>query len=149
MIFNGYWRAPNIGGLPTASGIYCAYAGTSNAQAGTVSIRKLLYIGEADNVRDRIAAHERWSDWERQLLWGEELCFNAALIAPAWDRQRAEAAMIHHHKPTCNVEYLHRFPFEETTVLTSGRNVLLESIFTVNPTQPNSLAALLGVTARR
>ena len=149
LAFNGYWRAPNIGGLPAAYGIYCVHACTHNAQAGTVSIRKLIYIGEAGNVHDRIATHERWSDWECQLQWGEELCFNAALIVPASDRQRAEAAMIYHHKPPCHVEYVHQFPFEETTVFTSGRNALLESIFTAYPTQANSLAALLGVTVRR
>ena len=149
LTFNGYWRAPNIGGLPTASGIYSVYACTYNTQEGTVSIRKLCYIGEAGNVPDRVAAHERWSDWERQLARGEELCFNAALLAPASDRQRAEAAMIYHHKPPCNVEYVQQFPFDETTISTSGRNALLDNSFTVYPSQPNRLAALLGVMARR
>ena len=149
LTFDGYWRTPNIAGLPAASGIYCVYACTHNAQEGTVSIRKLLYIGEAENVSNRVSGHERWSDWERHLLSGEELCFGAALIAPASDRQRAEAALIHHHKPPCSVEYVDAFSFDETTISTAGRNALLDAYFTVYPTQPNSLAALLGVTARR
>lgn len=148
LAFDGYWRAPNVDGLPAVSGIYCVYACTNNAQEGTVSIRKLLYMGEAANVRDRVAGHERWAEWQTHLLWGEELCFNAAPIAPASDRQRAEAAMIFHHKPPCNVEYVNTFPFDETTILTSGRNALVDAIFTVYRTPSDTLAALLGVMAR-
>ena len=103
--YDGYWRVPNISGLPANSGIYCVYTCVHNVSAKTVTLSRLLYIGEAGNVRNRIANHERWDDWVRELKAGEELCFNAALISPAADRERAEAAMIHHHKPPCNVEY--------------------------------------------
>jgi excinuclease UvrABC nuclease subunit len=129
--FDGYWRAPNISKLPASSGIYCVYACTHNVQEKTVSIRLLLYICEAENVKERVPNHERWEDWEQELLRGEVLCFNAALIAPEPDRQRAEAAMIHHHKPPCNVEYVDSFPFDQTTISTSGKNAKLDSQFTV------------------
>lgn len=129
--FDGYWRTPNISGLPPSSGIYCVYACTHNVQEKTVSIRKLLYIGEAANVKDRVPGHERWQDWEQELRQGEELCFSAALIAPESDRRRAEAAMIHHHKPPCNVEYVDSFPYDQTTISTSGKNAELDSQFTV------------------
>ena len=107
------------------------YACTYNPQEKTVSIRKLVYIGEAANVNERVSAHERWQDWERELKRGEELRFNAALISPDSDRQRAEAAMIHHHKPPCNVEYVDSFPHEQTTISTSGKNAELDGHFTV------------------
>ena len=129
--FNGYWRAPNIGGLPERSGIYCVYACVHNVGAGTVSIRRLLYIGEAADIHNRVANHERWADWTRNLRLGEELCFNAALIGPATDRERAEAAMIHHHKPPCNVQYVDTFPFDTTTISTTRENALLDRYFTV------------------
>ena len=129
--FDGYWCAPNASGLPAKSGIYCVYACTHNQQENTVSLRKLLYIGEAANVRDRVGSHDRWRDWERELQRGEVLCFSAALIAPEADRQRAEAAMIYQHKPPCNVEYVNSFPFEQTTISTGGRNALLNEYFTV------------------
>ena len=92
--YDGYWRAPNISGLPANSGIYCVCACVHNVSVKTVTLRRLLYIGEAENVRNRIANHERWDDWVRELKAGEELCFNAALISPTADRERAEAAMI-------------------------------------------------------
>jgi len=119
------------------------YACTNNRQANTVSIRKLLYIGEAENIRSRVSGHERWKDWEQKLQSGEELCFNAAIISPAADRERAEAAMINRHKPPCNVEYVNSFPFEQTSVWTKGRNAKLEASFTVYPVRPQGLGSTL------
>ena len=148
LTFDGYWRAPKPGGPPAESGIYCVYACTHDTRMNTVSLRKLLYIGEAANVRERVRGHERWQDWEQELQYGEVLCFSAALIAPESDRQRAEAAMIHHHKPPCNVEYVRSFPYEQTTVSTSGRNAELDSNFTVYTTAGSNVGALFGSTAR-
>jgi len=45
--FDGYWREPNASGLPPKSGIYCVYACVHNADRKTVSLKRLLYIGEA------------------------------------------------------------------------------------------------------
>lgn len=148
LTFDGYWRAPNAGGLPAKSGVYCVYSCTHDARENRVSIRKLLYIGESANVRNRVDGHERRQDWEQELQYGEVLCFSAALIAPEADRQRAEAAMIHHHKPPCNVEYVRSFPYEQTTISTSGRNARLDSYFTVYTTAGSGVGALLGSTAR-
>ena len=149
--YDGYWRVPNISGLPANSGIYCVYACVHNVSEKTVTLRRLLYIGEAGNVRDRVAKHERWDDWVRELKAGEELCFNAALVSPATDRERAEAAMIHHHKPPCNVEYVNAFPFDTTTVTTRGKNAKLDGYFTVYTTTATGgqrRASLLGGSIR-
>src|SRR5712691_9334979 len=86
--FEGYWREPNIGGLPAASGIYGVYAATYNSN-NTVTLNRLIYIGEAENVCARIQGHEKWENWRRQLRVGEVLCFNVARISPATDRKRA------------------------------------------------------------
>lgn len=142
LFFEGYWRAINASGLPAKSGIYCVYAGTHNIQMDTVWLRKLIYIGEAANVRNRVITHDRWQDWERELESGEVLCFSSALIAPQSDRQRAEAAMIYQHKPPCNVEYVQSFPYEQTTITTSGRNALLSAFFTVYTTSKQGFGTL-------
>ena len=68
--FAGYWREPNVGSLPAKSGIYGVYASTYDANQGTVSLLRLLYIGEGADVRDRVSNHERWQDWKRQLKDG-------------------------------------------------------------------------------
>lgn len=136
--FDGYWREPNIGGLPAKSGIYCVYGCTYDAGKGTVSIKKLIYIGEADDVQDRVAGHEKWREWKGELGLGQQLCFNAALISPRGARERAEAAMIFKHKPPCNTDFVNSFPFDETTVRTSGRNALLAEQFTVHRTRASA-----------
>lgn len=132
--FDGYWREPNVAGLPAASGIYPVYACTYDAVGQTVSINRLLYIGESGNVRERISNHECWPTWKRYLRQGEVICISAALVAPEADRQRAEAAMIFHHKPPANTEYVDEFPFDTTTITTSGRNAKLTPKFTVTTT---------------
>ena len=133
--FDGYWREPNAGGLPAKSGIYGVYAGVHNQLANTVTLNRLLYIGEAADMQGRVANHERRPDWKRHLQSGEVLCFNAALISPDGARQRAEAAMIFKHKPPCNTEYVDSFPFDTTTVAIGGKSVLMQTAFTVTRTE--------------
>ena len=130
-------------GLPTDSGIYCVLADL------WVPYR-LIYIGEAENIWLRVATHEKRADWIHQLRIGERLSFAAALIQPATDRRRAEAAMIYRHKPPCNVEYAHHFPFPATTIITGGQNALLTPTFSVGmfPRRSIDLAAILAWDGR-
>ena len=141
--FEGYWREPKISGLPAKSGVYSVYACTYDSTAKTVGLKRLIYIGESENVKDRVAGHEKWPKWRKELKTGEELCFNVALISPASDRERAEAAMINEHKPVCNTEYVNNFPFDTTTVNTSGDNALMKKQFTVYRTQSSGRGASL------
>ena len=131
--FEGYWLEANKNGIPDASGIYCVYACTYNANTDKVSIRELIYVGESDNVRNRISNHERLADWKKRLRSNETLCYSFAGVSEN-DRVRAEAAVIFHHKPPCNTEYRNSFPFDTTTVTTSGRNAMLDSGYTVSRT---------------
>jgi len=141
LTFDGYWREPNISGLPAKSGIYGVYACTFNETERTVDLKRLLYIGEAADVQGRVAGHEKLPAWKRQLKQGEVLCFNAALISPEADRQRAEAAMIFEHKPPCNTECMDSFPFDTTTVMTGGKNALMQPSFTVVRTEKAAVLA--------
>ncbi len=137
LTYDGYWREPNVGGIPAQSGVYSVYACRHNVSAGTVTIRKLIYIGESRDVRARIQGHEKWRTWRQHLNPGEELCFNFAPIVT--DRERAEAALIHHHKPPVNTEYVNEFPYPQTTIRTGGRSTLLDGYFTVYTTARRSL----------
>ena len=132
--FDGYWREPAITGLPEGAGVYCVYACTYNDDdkpKPTVSISKLLYIGEGGEVRDRVSGHELWAEWKEHLAPGQVLCFSAALVSPETTRQRAEAALIFWHKPPVNEEYKHSFPFDTTTISVSGKTTGLTTSFTV------------------
>jgi hypothetical protein len=143
--FDGYWREPNVSGLPAKSGIYGVYACVYDTVEKTVSLSRLVYIGEAGDVRDRVSNHECWPVWRQQLKQGEVLCVNAALISPEADRQRAEAAMIFKHKPPCNTEYADNFPYDTTTVVTTGKNALMAARFVVTRTEK----AAVGTYGRR
>jgi len=128
--FDGYWRDANKGGIPAQSGVYCVYECTYNAAANTVDLRTLIYIGEADNVHDRIANHEKYNDWLSHVRAGNELCFSFGGVDAA-TRERAEAALIFKHKPPENTEYVDSFPFDKTTMQLTGKTALLVTAFTV------------------
>jgi len=129
--YDGYWREPNVGGMSDNSGIYCVYSCVFNASEKTVTLKKVLYIGESENIRERISSHEKWDAWKSKLTSGQQLCLSAALINGDADRRRAEAAMINKHKPPCNTEYVNAFPYDQTSIATSGKNGLLDPNFTV------------------
>ena len=131
--FDGCWRETNKGGVPDESGVYCVYTCTYDKQAGTVSLKKLVYIGESDDVRARIANHEKQSDWESHLQQGQQLCYSFGAVVSA-SRERCEAAMIFKHKPPENSEYVNSFPYDQTTINLSGKTALLHTSFTVNRT---------------
>jgi hypothetical protein len=141
--FDGYWREPNVSGLPPKSGIYCVYACTYDAAAQTVDLKRLLYIGEASDVQGRVKNHEFWPVWKKALQAGQVICISAGVIAGESDRQRAEAAMIFKHKPPCNTEYVNAFPFDSTIIAVTGKTALLYTSFTVYPTEEAAAKTLL------
>lgn len=140
--FNGYWRDKNRAGIPSVSGVYCVYAGKYNSAQDKVTLKRLLYIGQAENINRRLSNHECENDWNNELESGEEVMFSYTQLGVS-DLDRFEAAMIYKHKPPVNVEYKNNFPFDETSVYTSGKNALLYTSFTVYRTSGRS--SLLGV----
>ena len=132
--FEGYWRDENKSGVPAQSGVYCVYECKHNRAESTVSLLTLIYIGEADNARERIANHEKHQDWLKHVRSGNELCFSFGSVVSA-DRERAEAAMIFEHKPHENEDYKYSFPFDNTTMSLSDRIALLNNYFTVKRTE--------------
>ena len=129
--FDGYWREVDKAGVPAESGVYLVCVCRYNEARGTIALDKLIQIGEAENVNYRIENHEKWPEWHQHVLKGFEICFSFAGITSPY-RKRAEAALIYSHKPPCNDEYKDSFPFEKTTVVSSGQRALLSSPITVS-----------------
>ncbi|MCK4664176.1 MAG: GIY-YIG nuclease family protein [Bacteroidales bacterium] len=127
---DGYWREANIGGIPSKSGVYFVYECTYNTTNKTVSLKKLIYIGESDNVNDRIKNHEKWDDWRKHVGIGNELCFSFGEVSSN-EKNRVEAAYIFKHKPPVNTEYVNSFPYDQTTIKSTGKTDLLFTNFTV------------------
>jgi excinuclease UvrABC nuclease subunit len=121
----GYYRNPQS--LPTHKGVYFVYRATYDAAANTVDLKELIYIGEAENINQRVTGHNRFEDWKKKLRSGEILCWSQC--AEAIDRKTLEAALIFKHKPPLNVEFVNSFPFETTSVALSGATALLQTSF--------------------
>jgi len=131
--FQGYWRDKDKSGVPALSGVYCVYECKYNKIKNTVSLLTLIYIGESDNVQERIANHKKYQDWLKHVRYDNELCFSFGPIASA-DRERAESAMVFKHKPPENDEYVDSFPFNRTTMFLSGKIEFLKKWFMLNRT---------------
>lgn len=125
--FNGYFMKRK--GLPAVAGLYCVYTCVEQDEK-TVTISKLVYISESGSIQNRVTNHELFETWKAQRASGEALCYTAAPVSPESTRQRAEAAMIFHHKPPVNDEYTHAFPFD-TTINVRGKTSKLTTAFTV------------------
>lgn len=134
--FDGYWRDENKGELPAKSGVYCVYECIHNVKGKNITIHKLIYIGESENVTNRVANHEKYGDWLKHVKKENELCFSFGVVVGSTGRDpykdRAEAAMIFKHKPSENKEYKKLFPFDKTTMSLSGETAKLTSDFTVD-----------------
>lgn len=118
-VFNGYWREINKNGLPIKSGVYVVQSCTYDKKKGTVSLKNLIYIGKADNIRERVNNHEKLKDWKNELKKGEELCFSCTEVSKLYN-ERVEAALINANQPIVNVEFKYSFPFDKTYVSSSG-----------------------------
>ena len=132
--FRGYWREINKSGIPTESGVYAVYVCKYNPPpTNTVTLNKLIYFGEAEDVNDRISNHEKWEEWREEVPQESEICFSFAGVTSP-DRERAECALIFYHKPDCNDECKNSFPYEDTTVVSTGKNKRIDSPITVEKT---------------
>lgn len=136
-IFKGYFLYTSREFLPETSGIYCVYAGTYNKNKNEVSIRKLLYIGQSENINKRLEKHECYDKWIKHLQYGESIIFSYTDVSEH-DLDRFEAAMIYEHKPPVNIEYVNQFPFDTTYVYTSGENILLKNYFVIKKSTTKS-----------
>jgi len=127
----GYWRDKNKEGVPIQSGVYFVYEANYNNIKDTVTLLRLVYIGEANDVRLRIKTHTKYSEWLHNVKYGNELCFSTGYIEEI-QRKRVEAAYIFKHKPPLNIEFTNLFPFDQTTIISKGKTALLDINFTIN-----------------
>lgn len=131
--FEGYWRDENEGGLPSLSGVYCVYVCVDHPGTSEVLLNSLLYIGEAEDVKERIAHHEKLAEWKRLLRPGEDLCYSFGHVE-ARERRRCAAALIFQHQPPGNEEeFRSGFPFAPTNLSLNGQIAHLHPDFTVAP----------------
>ena len=129
----GFWREGMKENVPPYSGVYFVYECTYMPENDSLAMKRLLYIGEAENVRERIGNHEEWDKWKKNVAEGNELCFSFTNALPK-DRERIQAALIFQNKPLLNDTYKEGFPFDETTITARGCIDLLLTDYTVERT---------------
>ena len=121
--FKGYWLEPRISGVPQTSGIYLVYRCTCDDEG--VSLKELLYIGQAKNLYERITTHEKKEVFEKECRLNEFLCYSVAEVSQK-DLDIVENALIFAQKPRLNVEYKDRFRYEvPVSFLLEGRCKLM------------------------
>ncbi|MBN4047342.1 GIY-YIG nuclease family protein [bacterium AH-315-P13] len=129
--FDGYWRETNKTGLPKESGVYVVQSCLYNKEEKTVSLIKLIYIGKADNLNERVNNHEKLEDWKKELKDGEELCYSMTMVSSIYN-ERVEAALINSNQPIINIEYKDSFPFDKTNINCSKKySTLKENVIVI------------------
>ncbi|MCD4504785.1 GIY-YIG nuclease family protein [Chromobacterium piscinae] len=128
--FRGYWRDSKKSSVPSKSGIYCVYRAVYDENKEFLSLKELIYIGESEDVKGRLANHEKLDVWSKRLKGEEVLCYSFGEVSPK-DRVRCEAALIFKHKPPVNTEYAEAFPHDKTSISLEGRIGFLNESFTV------------------
>lgn len=122
--FKGYRRDVNKGGLPTYGGIYMVYCCTYHEETQTVTLNKLIYIGQAINIHDRINNHDRYEDFKAQLAKGEQLCYAYSSVPPR-DKDVVENALIFMQKPNLNDALKDSFNYPDSEFSIEGACALL------------------------
>lgn len=131
--FYGHWRESKKELIPFHSGVFCVYDCSYHPDSDRVKIDRLIYIGEAKNVREGISNHEKWDEWKQNIGDGKELCFSFGAADKSF-RERVHAAFVFQNKPPLNDKYRNSFPFDKTTITARGGVELLITDFSVERT---------------
>lgn len=104
-------------------GIYCVYVGKQDEK--TVTPRKLVYIGETGDFRDRHydKEHEHHQDFLNECRDGEEVFYNYAITSgyEEKDRVRVQDALIFELQPSINTSSTESFNHPKTIVNVKGK----------------------------
>lgn len=118
LTFDGYWRDCNKNGLPNNSGIYMIYRCQYDMQNNTVSLIDIIYIGQSENIHDRLLDHEKYELFKSKLLIGEDLCYSYAKVDK--DIDLVENALIFVQRPVLNDQNKYVYNYERAHILVEG-----------------------------
>ena len=117
--FQGYWRHVNRGGLPAISGVYVVYRCRYNQTTDKVSLIEIIYIGQAENIKERLQEHDKFQSFQNELGNGEELCYTCAQVeVNALDL--VENALIVAQKPRLNVQQVNTYNHQPAHIKIDG-----------------------------
>lgn len=125
---HGYWRDPNRNTIPAVSGIYFVYEAAYDQKFDALILRRLIYIGESENIKESIIKNPDYDNWLNHVRYGNELCYAAAFVEPQ-NRSRIKAAFVKKHNPMENDLKNQTLSYEETIIKTTGEMTLLSPEF--------------------
>ena len=125
--FEGYWREKNKNGIHQYSGIYVVYRCIYKEVSDTVTLKEIIYIGQANNIRERIANHDKNELFNQKLQDGEELCYSCARVKES-ELNAVENALIFAQKPVLNQEYINNYDYDPLHVIIDGACYLMKYI---------------------
>lgn len=126
--FKGYYRDGAT--LPDYSGLYFVYKGIPT-KPGKCRIIRLLYIGQAENINDRVGTdHEHYEDW-KQELGHDEILYYSVCPVDAWDLDMTEAACIYKTQPPVNKQCKETYNHAPARIISSGPAEFLPSQFDI------------------
>lgn len=131
----GLKRDYNLDSLAEYSGVYFVFTSIYDKAARRLILHKLIYIGEAENIRELHKNHHYYDLFVKELNEDEILCYKTARIDDDEARHRIQAAFIFEHKPEINDDFKYNFPFDETRIICTGKTVLISKDFTVQRTE--------------
>lgn len=125
IFFDGYWRDVKKNKLPECEGIYLVYRCIYNEIKKNVTLKELIYIGQTDNIHDRIINHERYEDFIKELKYNEQLCYSYTPIKVAEDRDVIENALIFMQKTRLNDKLKDKYIYSDAIFIFEGKCTLL------------------------
>ena len=123
--FNGYYSEEDINCMPSSSGVYVVYRGKPTNPREFDPI-KIIYIGKAANLQQRIKNHDKYDNFKRALYNGEELYFSCALVSGVAELDAIENALICSQSPALNEVLVDNFKREISDFNISGACALVD-----------------------
>jgi hypothetical protein len=152
---NGYWREEYLPESLSHPGIFFVYEAKHNPEENTVDLLSLIYIGKALNIRERIQSHENIPAWKSFIKKPNELFFASGIV----DHHllgRAKTAYIFGGNPVGNNGHILYFPFDNTTLISTGKTAFIKPTITIRknfprysnediPTAPNQMVPVRAI----
>ena len=117
--------------LPQYSGVYLVYRGRFDAKDNLFYCMEILYIGQAENIRNRIMNHERRQDFLQECRRGETIFYSYAQCQNSI-LNMVENAYIYVMKPRLNTigvdSYKYITPIQ---IISDGACALLNTNFEI------------------
>lgn len=100
LIFTGYYSDLHRDAISEESGVYLVFVGKPLLNK-TVNLEKLIYIGQGENLKERICKHDKHDKFLQQCEKGELPYYAYALVSKS-ELDIVENALIFYNKPCLN-----------------------------------------------